>query len=213
MPADVARRSGPFADARIVVLVSGAGTLLQALLDASVHPGYPARVVAVGADRSVAGGLDRAHRHDVPTFIRPVAGPQSRADWDAALAADLQAHRPDLIVLAGFMKLVGVAVQERFADRIINSHPALLPVFPGMHAPRDALNHGVTVTGCSLFLVGAGVDDGPIVAQVGVAVEPGDDEETLHERIKVAERALLVDTVDRMCRLGWTVTGRKVSIP
>jgi phosphoribosylglycinamide formyltransferase-1 len=198
--------------ARVVVLVSGAGTLLQALLDAG-GPGYPASVVAVGADRAGIEGLARAERAGVPAFAVRLGDHPDRAAWDAALTEAVAAHRPDLVVSAGFMKLVGPAFLGRFAGRMINSHPALLPAFPGTHAVRDALRYGVKVTGCTVLLVDDGVDSGPVLAQQPVRVEPGDTEETLHERIKVAERRLLVDVVAALARHGCTVSGREVSIP
>lgn len=207
-PAPVAARTG---GARVVVLVSGEGTLLQALLDAqdgAVPP--PFTVAAVGADRPGAAGLERARRRGVPTFVVAPGQHPDRAAWDAALAAALAAHEPDLVVLAGFMRLVGPAVLGRFGGRILNSHPSLLPAFPGASAVRDALAHGVKVTGCTVILVDAGVDTGPVVAQRAVEVLDGDDEAALHERIKVAERALLVDVVSRTAVGGWSLHGRKV---
>ncbi|WP_344683946.1 phosphoribosylglycinamide formyltransferase [Saccharopolyspora taberi] len=201
------------APARVVVLVSGSGTLLQALLDATADPGFPVRVVAVGADRSGIEGLARAERAGVPTFVQRLKDHPSRADWDRALTDACAEHEPDLVVSAGFMKLVGENFLARFAGRYLNSHPALLPSFPGMHGVRDALDYGVRVTGCTLFVVDAGVDTGPILAQEAVEVLPGDDEASLHERIKGVERRLLVDTLAQLASHGWTVRGRKVSIP
>jgi phosphoribosylglycinamide formyltransferase-1 len=198
--------------ARVVVLVSGGGTLLQAMLDAAADPGYGAAVVAVGADRDGVAGLGRAERAGVPTFVRKLGDFGDRPGWDAALTEATARYAPDLVVLAGFMKLLGPAFLGRFGGRVINSHPALLPAFPGMHGVRDALAHGVKVTGCTLFVVDAGVDSGPILAQAAVPVLAGDSEEELHERVKVAERALLVETVGQMARAGWSVTGRKVRI-
>lgn len=198
---------------RLVVLVSGSGTNLQALLDACADPAYGAVVAAVGADREGIGGLDRAQAAGVPTFVLPVTEHASRADWDAAFADLVAAHRPDLVVSAGFMRLAGPAFLARFGGRYVNTHPALLPAFPGMHGARDALAHGVKVTGATVFVVDAGVDTGPIVGQVAVPVRDEDDEVALHERIKVEERRMLVDVVGRMVREGWTVTGRKVTIP
>jgi len=199
--------------ARLVVLVSGEGTNLQALIDASADPAYGAAVVAVGADRDGIGALKRAQQANIPTFTLKVGDFDSRAKWDEALAARCAEYDPDLIVCAGFMKLVGKAFLARFAGRCINTHPALLPSFPGMHGVRDALEYGVKVTGCTVFLVDEGVDQGPVVAQAAVPVHDDDDEATLHERIKVAERALLVATVGKMARHGWTLTGgRKVRI-
>ena len=198
--------------ARLVVLVSGAGTNLQALLDACAGPGYGAQVVAVGADRAGVPALDRAGRAGVPTFVHRVADFPDRADWDRALTASCAEAQPDLIVLAGFMKLVGKDFLAAFGGRVINTHPALLPAFPGMHGVRDALEHGVKLTGCTVFLVDAGTDTGPVLAQAAVPVLDDDDEATLHERVKVTERGLLVETVGRMVRDGWTVTGRKARI-
>ena len=197
---------------RLVVLVSGSGTNLQALLDASHDPDYPAEVVAVGADRDGIRALERARDAGLATFVLRVPDFASREEWDAALTDAVAAHRPDLVVSAGFMKLVGKTFLQRFGGRYVNTHPALLPSFPGMHGPRDALEHGVTITGCTLFVVDEGIDTGPIVAQVAVPVLPDDDEESLHERIKQAERGLLVDTVATMAREGWHVDGRRVRL-
>ena len=200
-------------NARLVVLVSGAGTNLQALLDACTDPGYGATVVAVGADRDSIAALDRAKAASIPTFTVKVGDFPTRADWDRALADACERYRPDLIVCAGFMKLVGQAFLARFSGRCLNTHPALLPSFPGMHGVRDALGYGVKVTGCTVFLVDEGVDAGPVLAQAAVPVHDDDDEASLHERIKVAERTLLVGTVGRMAREGWSVNGdRKVRI-
>jgi phosphoribosylglycinamide formyltransferase-1 len=200
----------PDAPARLVVLVSGAGTNLQALLDACADPSYGAQVVAVGADRDGIEGLARAERHGVPTFVHRVKDHESRDAWDAAVTASCRAHAPDLVVSAGFMKLVGPAFLAAFGGRFVNTHPALLPSFPGMHGPADALAYGVKVTGATLFVVDAGVDTGPIVAQTAVPVLDDDDEPTLHERIKQAEREMLVAAVGRMAREGFTITDRKV---
>ena len=196
--------------ARIVVLVSGAGTNLQALLDACTDPTYGARVVAVGADRDDIEGLARADRAGVPTFVAKVDDYTTREHWDRALGDKVGAFEPDLVVSAGFMKLVSADFLERFL--ILNTHPALCPAFPGMHGPRDALAHGVKVTGATLFVVDAGVDTGPIVAQVPVAVAEDDDVDSLHERIKTAERAMLVESVGRIAREGISVEGRRVRI-
>jgi phosphoribosylglycinamide formyltransferase-1 len=192
------------------VLVSGAGTNLQALLDACADPAYGATVVGVGADRDSIEGLARAERAGVPTFVRRVGDYASRTDWDAALTKAVAQLAPDVVVLAGFMKLVGEGFLARFPDRVVNTHPALCPSFPGTSGPADALAYGVKVTGASLFLVDAGVDTGPILAQVTVPVEDDDEVESLHERIKVAERRMLVETVGRMAREGISVTGRRV---
>jgi phosphoribosylglycinamide formyltransferase 1 len=198
---------------RVVVLVSGTGTNLQALLDACADHAYGATVVAVGADRPQTQAIARAEQAGVPTFVLELSQFDDRAAWDDALADAVAEHSPDLVILAGFMKLVGPTFMARFAQRIVNTHPALSPSFPGMHAPRDALAYGVKVTGCTLFVVDDGIDTGPIISQAAVPVLAGDDEETLHERIKTVERRLLVDTVSALAREGWTVTGRKVTIP
>lgn len=182
---------------RLVVLISGEGTLLQAVLDAIAVGRLQATVVAVGADRA-AKGLARATAAGIDTFIVPLASGADRSRWDQQLADRVAGYEPDLVVSAGFMKLVGPRFLGRFEGRFINTHPALLPSFPGAHAVRDSLAAGVKVTGCTVFAVDAGIDTGPIIAQVAVPVQPGDDELSLHERIKVAERRLLVDVID-----GW----------
>jgi phosphoribosylglycinamide formyltransferase-1 len=198
--------------ARLVVLVSGAGTNLQALLDACADPAYGARVVAVGADRDDIEGLARAVRARVPTFVERVKDHDTRDAWDAALAGRVAAYDPALVVSAGFMKILGKRFLDRFGGRVINTHPALLPSFPGTHAASDALDHGVKVTGCTAHFVDGGVDTGPIIAQRAVPVLDDDDEHSLHERIKAAERPLLVETVGRLVREGWTIDSRKVRI-
>ena len=165
-----------------------------AVLDAADDPAFPAEVVAVGSDRE-APGLEHARRRGLPTFVTRLGDHPDRAAWDRALAAELAAHEPDLVVSAGFMKLVGPAVLDAFGGRLINTHPALLPAFPGAHAVRDALAAGVEVTGSTVHLVDAGIDTGPVLAQREVRVLPDDDEARLHERIKTAERELLVETV------------------
>src|SRR5579859_5825588 len=208
------RRSlGTGVSARLVVLVSGSGTNLQALLDACGEPGYGAEVVAVGADRDGIEGLARAAKHEVPTFVHRVSDYPDRADWDRALTETVTRYRPDLVVSAGFLKLVGTRFLAAFGDRYLNTHNSLLPAFPGIHGPRDALAYGVKVAGATLFFVDAGVDTGPIVAQVAVPVLDDDTESSLTERIKEAERRQLVDTVGRLVREGWTITSRRVSIP
>ncbi len=198
--------------ARLVVLVSGAGTNLQALLDACAQESYSAAVVAVGSDRTGIEGLARARRAGIPVFAHRVGDYPSREAWDKALTESCAGHRPDLVVSAGFMKLVGDDFLGRFGGRFINTHPSLLPAFPGVHGVKDALAYGVKVTGCTVFLVDAGTDTGPVIAQAPVEVREDDDVTTLHERIKVTERALLVDTVGRMVREGWTAGGRRVTI-
>lgn len=193
----------PTERARIAVLLSGTGSLCAALLAATDDPGYPAAVVAVGSDRDAAG-LEHARRRGLPTFVCAVSDHRDRAAWDRALAAELAAFEPDLVVSAGFMKIVGPAVLEAFGGRLINTHPALLPSFPGAHAVRDALAAGVPVTGATVHVVDAGVDTGPVLAQREVAVLLGDDEARLHERIKDVERELLVQTVAQLVTDGQT---------
>ncbi|MBO0899767.1 phosphoribosylglycinamide formyltransferase [Cellulomonas sp. zg-ZUI222] len=195
---------------RLVVLVSGAGSNLAALLDAHADPAYGARVVGVVSDRPGAAALDRARAAGVPTAVVALPDFPDRASWDRALTEAVAVFTPDTVVLAGFMKLVGAAFLDRFGGRTVNTHPALLPAFPGAHGVRDALAYGVKISGCSVIVVDDGVDAGPIVAQEAVPVADDDDEETLHERIKVVERRLLVDVVGRIARGGLRVEGRRV---
>nr|WP_206315993.1 phosphoribosylglycinamide formyltransferase [Streptomyces sp. C1-2] len=202
----------------MVVLVSGSGTNLQALLDTIAEAGadaYGAEVVAVGADREGIEGLARAERGGVPTFVCRVRDHATREEWDAALTEAVAAHEPDLVVSAGFMKIVGKEFLARFGGRFVNTHPALLPSFPGAHGVRDALAYGVRVTGCTVHFVDDGVDTGPIIAQGVVEVRDEDHEDggaALHERIKEVERRLLVDVVGRLARNGYRIEGRKVVI-
>lgn len=198
--------------ARLVVLISGGGSNLVALLRACADPGYGARVVAVGADRDAAAGLDAAAAAGVATFVHRVGDFASRRDWDAAVTGSVADHEPDLVVSAGFLKILGDTFLSRFGGRFINTHNSLLPSFPGMRGPAAALEYGVKVTGATLFLCDPGVDTGQIIAQVPVEVRDDDTVETLTERIKVAERAQLVDCVGRMVRDGWRVEGRRVII-
>lgn len=198
--------------ARLVVLISGGGSNLAALLAATDDPAYGAQVVAVGADRHGAAGLDLARERGLPTFVERVGDHPERVDFDRALTAQVAAHEPDLVISAGFLKLVGPDFLAAFAGRYLNTHNSLLPAFPGMHAPADALAHGVKVAGATLFVVDEGVDAGPIIAQTVVEVRDDDDLDTLTERIKVAERAQLVDVVGRLAREGWAVQGRRVLI-
>jgi phosphoribosylglycinamide formyltransferase-1 len=199
---------------RLVVLVSGSGTNLQALLDAiDADPSYGARVVAVGADRDGIAGLERAERAGLPTFVVKVGEHADRAAWDAALTEATAAYEPDLVVSAGFMKIVGKHFLAAYGGRFINTHPALLPSFPGAHGVRDALAYGAKVTGCTVHFVDDGVDTGPVIAQGVVEVGADDTEEALHERIKDVERRLLVDVVGRLSRDGYRIEGRKVRIP
>ena len=206
----------PKTPARLVVLASGAGSLLNSLIGAAVGD-YPARVVAVGVDRDCPA-TEIAAAAQLPTFAVRLADHPDRAAWDAAITEATAAHKPDLIVSAGFMKILGPQFLSRFEGRTLNTHPALLPAFPGAHGVADALAYGVKVTGCTVHLVDAGVDTGPILAQRAVEVIDGDDQSTLHERIKVIERQLLVDVVAAIATRGLTVTeriamiGRKATI-
>lgn len=196
----------------MVVLVSGTGTNLGALLAAHGDPAYGARVVGVVADKTGIAALDLAREAGVPTVVVAPGDFTDRSRWDAALAEAIAVFRPDLVVSAGFMRILGAAVLDRFPERILNTHPALLPAFPGAHGVRDALAYGVRVTGCTLHVIDAGTDTGPIVAQTAVEVLPDDDEASLHARIKVAERQLLVDWVGRIARGGLEVDGRQVRV-
>jgi phosphoribosylglycinamide formyltransferase-1 len=202
-PTPATRESG-----RLVVLVSGTGSNLAALLAAHDDPAYGARVVAVVADRANIRALEIAREAGIPTAVVSVKDFDDRAAWDAAIAETVAVFSPDLVVLAGFMKLFGATFLGRFGGRIVNTHPALLPSFPGAHGVRDALAYGVKVTGCTVMVVDEGVDTGPILAQATVTVEPDDDEATLHERIKAVERTLLVEWVGRIARGGLRVEGR-----
>lgn len=208
----------------VVVLISGTGSIMSALIEAASDPHYGVVVAAVGADRDGIPGLARAEAAGVPTFVARLGDYATREDWDRALAEEIAAHHHpthDLaaasstsgqpwVVSAGFMKILGPAVLQRF--RVLNSHPALLPAFPGSHAVEDALAYGVKVTGTTIHLVDAGVDTGPIVAQRAVQVRADDDVATVHERIKVVERALMVRTVQQMATGRYTLTDRKVTL-
>jgi len=196
--------------ARLVVLVSGTGTLLQALIDACSYPAYGAEIVAVGSDRPGIQGLERAVRADISTFVERLQDYATRAEWDHALTADVAAYEPDLVISAGFMKLVGPEFLDRFEGRMINTHPTLLPSFPGTHGPRDALAYGVKITGATVFLVDSGIDSGVILDQRAVPVAEDDTVESLHERIKVAERELLVTITHQLVTRSWRVADRKV---
>ncbi|HEX5333818.1 MAG TPA: phosphoribosylglycinamide formyltransferase [Cellulomonas sp.] len=198
--------------ARVVVLVSGGGTNLAALLAAHSEPAFGARVVGVLSDDPAAGGLEVARAAGVATAVVRIADFPDRAAWDLALADAVGVFGPTLVVSAGFMRILGAGFLARFAGRVINTHPALLPAFPGAHGVRDALAYGVRVTGCTVHLVDEGVDTGPIIAQRAVEVLDDDDEASLHERIKTVERALLVDVVGRVARVGMTAEGRRVRL-
>lgn len=200
----------PSAPARLVVLASGTGSLLASLLDAAVAD-YPARVVAVGTDRDCRA-VQIAQDAGLPVFTVALSDHPDRASWDAAVTVATAEHAPDLVVSAGFMKILGPVFLARFMGRTVNTHPALLPAFPGAHAVPDALDYGVKVTGCTVHLVDGGTDTGPILAQQPIAVFDDDDEDTLHERIKIVERKLLVDMLAALATGGVTWTGRKAAI-
>ncbi|MFT6563595.1 MAG: phosphoribosylglycinamide formyltransferase-1 [Actinomycetes bacterium] len=180
------------------------------MLDACSDGGLPAEIVAVGADRVTAAGLSRANDVGIPTFVVSPGAFANREHWDQALAEQIASYQPTWVVSAGFMRILGAAVLTAFPNRIINTHPALLPSFPGSHAVADALTYGVKVTGCTVHVVDQGVDTGPVLAQQGVTVEPGDTEESLHERIKSVEHQLLVQVVGQLCRHEVQVVGREV---
>jgi phosphoribosylglycinamide formyltransferase-1 len=196
--------------ARLVVLASGSGTTLQALLDAGRDEAYGARVVAVGSDKPQSRALQRARDAQVPALAVALEDSADRAQWNLDLADAVAAHEPDLVVLAGFMRILAPGFLSRFPQRVVNTHPALLPSFPGAHAVADALAYGVRVSGVTVHLVDEGVDTGPVVAQAAVPVLDGDDEDALQRRIQEVERPLYVEAVGRLARGGWTVEGRTV---
>lgn len=181
----------------VAVLISGTGSNLRALLEAASDPDFPARVIVVGADRE-AEGFAHAEEFGIPTFMVPYAQFGSREEWGAELGEQLAVWRPDLVVLSGLMRLLPASLVDEWSPRILNTHPAYLPEFPGAHGVRDALAAGVAQTGASVIIVDNGVDSGPILAQERVPVLPGDDDHTLHERIKPVERRLLIDVVRRV---------------
>ena len=187
---------------KVCVLLSGSGTLCQALLDAIADGEVDAEVVAVVSDQADAYGLERARQRGIPAVAHPLPRGGDRARWDRELTELVAGFEPDLVASAGFMKLVGADFLARFGGRTINTHPALLPSFPGMHGPRDALRAGVKVSGATVFVVDAGVDTGKILLQGAVDVRDDDDVESLHERIKVVERGLLIQAVSEWGRPG-----------
>ncbi|HEX2143145.1 MAG TPA: phosphoribosylglycinamide formyltransferase [Glycomyces sp.] len=198
--------------AKLVVLVSGSGSNLQALIDACTDPAYGAEIAAVGADREGTYGVERAQKAGIATFVHRVKDYPDRDSWDRALTADVASFEPDLVISAGFLKLCGPRFLEAFPGRYINTHNSLLPAFPGMNGPGEALATGVKLAGATLFICDSGVDTGPIIAQCAVPVEDDDTVDTLTERIKEAERAQLVEAVGRMVRDGWEVEGRRVHL-
>ena len=185
---------------------------MAAVLAATQAPHYPARIAAVASDTAAAAGLHIARDAGIPTFVVPPGDYADRDLWSAALADRVAAYAPALVLSAGFMRILAPVFIDRFSPRLLNSHPALLPAFPGAHGVADALAYGAKVTGATVHVVDAGVDTGPIVAQTCVPVVPDDDVATLHERIKIAERAMLVDVVGRVAAGTITVVGRKVNL-
>ncbi|MBG6182903.1 phosphoribosylglycinamide formyltransferase-1 [Arthrobacter sp. CAN_A214] len=183
---------------RIVVLVSGTGSNLQAVIDAVSSGTLDVDIAAVGADRPGTPGVQRAADAGISTFVVDFRSYPDRADWNDALTTAVLAHKPDYVVSSGFMRIVGQEFLDSFPNRYLNTHPALLPSFPGAHGVRDALAYGVKISGCTVMIADAGVDTGPILAQAAVPVLPDDTEETLHERIKVEERLLLIDTLRQL---------------
>ncbi|SOD71941.1 formyltetrahydrofolate-dependent phosphoribosylglycinamide formyltransferase [Jatrophihabitans sp. GAS493] len=184
--------------ARLVILASGSGTTAQAIIDAAAAEEFGGTVVALGSDVVGCTALDRAVTAGVPTFTESLTDYPSRIDWNEALADTIGRHRPDIVCLAGFMRILGPAVVSRFT--LVNTHPSLLPAFPGAHAIRDALAHGVKVSGVTVHRVDEGLDTGPILAQAAVAVLDDDSEDTLRDRIQAAEKPLYVDTISRLCK-------------
>lgn len=180
-----------------VVLISGSGSNLRALIDATLSSSFPARIVAVGADVE-ASGLEHAYEHSIPTFTVSPSSFSSRQQWGEELIRAINTYQPDLVVCAGFMRILPANVVAAFSPNLINMHPALLPLYPGAHAVRDALADGAEETGATVHIVDEGVDTGPVIAQAVVPVHKDDSEATLHERIKTIERRLIVETVERI---------------
>lgn len=199
----------PIAPARILVLVSGSGSNMRDLVTASEDPAWGGKIVSVLADRDCEA-IRWAGERGIPTGVLALKDFTSRQEWDRALLDAVRAAAPDLIVSAGFLKILGAPVLAAYEGRILNTHNSLLPAFPGVRGPADALDAGVKLAGATLFFVDAGTDTGRIIAQTAVPVLDEDDAETLLERIKTAERAQLVDSIGRLLREGWTFTGRRV---
>lgn len=200
------------APARLVVLVSGTGSNMAAILHASHDPAYGARIVAVGADREGTRGIEIAAEAGIPTFVTKLGDFSSREEWNGAVRDEVEQYKPDIVVLAGFLKLLSPGFLGAFPKRVINTHNALLPSFPGVHGPADAVAYGVKVSGATLFVVDPGVDTGAILSQVTCQVLDTDTPDSLLERIKVVERQQLVDCVGRMAREGWWTNGRRAGL-
>lgn len=199
--------------ATVVVLASGSGTVFEALADHLADTDGEVVVTRLVCDQPSAGVVDKARSRGIDVDVVPLLDRSRRDDWNTQVADAIERGRPDLVVSAGFMRVLSGHVLGRFPERVINTHPALLPAFPGAHAVRDALAYGVRVSGCTVHLVDSGVDTGPVIAQEPVPVHDDDDEATLHERIKQVERRLLPAVTLRMLREGWTIEGRRVTIP
>ena len=197
---------------KIVVLVSGAGTNMKAILEASKHEDYNVEIVAVGADREGTKGIAIAEESNIPTFTHVLKEYDNRSKWNEALKESVKQFNPDLVVCAGFLKLLDQDFLEEFPQRVINTHNALLPSFPGVHGPADALEYGVKITGATLFIVDPGIDTGSILSQVTCPVKDDDTVDTLLERIKVVERKQLVESIGKMAKEGWWQKGRKAGI-
>jgi len=194
---------------RIVALVSGTGSNLQAVIDAIASGELDVEIAAVGADKYGTYGVERSAAAGIETFVVNFRDFAERAEWNHALTETCLSYAPDYVVSSGFMRIVGEEFINAFDGTYINTHPALLPSFPGAHGVRDALAYGVKITGCTVHIADAGVDTGPILAQTAVAVMPDDTEDTLHERIKVAERALLIKTLAELSTRQRTESGRR----
>ncbi len=201
---------------RLAVLISGGGSNLRALLDViAADAGFGGEVVVVGSDRTDAAGLEHARTAGVATVVEELprgADAATRAAWEQRLTEGLAAHQPEVVVLAGFMRILSGGFLARWPDRVVNTHPSLLPAFRGAHAVREALAHGVKLTGCTVHLVDEEVDHGPILAQEAVPVLPGDTEVALHERIKAVEHRLLPACVRALCHDHVTVVGRRAEV-
>ncbi|MEZ5287090.1 MAG: phosphoribosylglycinamide formyltransferase [Vicinamibacterales bacterium] len=194
---------------RLGVLISGRGSNLQSLIDAAADRRLDATIAVVIANRADAAGLERARTAGIPIAVLEHGGYATRADYDAALVAELRRHDVGLVCLAGFMRLLGPVFVDAFPDAILNIHPSLLPAFPGVAAQAQALAHGVKVAGCTVHLVTTELDAGPIVRQAAVPVLPGDSAETLAARILVEEHRIYPEAVEAVLRGGWRVEGRR----
>ncbi|OFW09589.1 MAG: phosphoribosylglycinamide formyltransferase [Acidobacteria bacterium RIFCSPLOWO2_02_FULL_67_36] len=199
----------PSAERRLGVLISGRGSNLQALIDAIADGRLAARIAIVISNRAAAPGLERARAALIETLVLDHKAYGSRDEYDRTLARELQARGVALVCLAGFMRLVGIPLLEAFPDRIVNIHPSLLPSFPGLDAQRQAIEHGVKVSGATVHLVTGELDGGPIVMQAAVPVEDGDTPETLAARILVQEHRIYPEAVAFLLTGAWRIDGRR----